>query len=103
MSSRNPRPLSMQWNTPRPPPRLTAIPLLRVAVHGNEIVVTASDSDYVMTYHKPANFPELLAKNFPRKERQARLYDTSNLSDSRLQARQRQGEGVGMDRDDRTA
>ena len=51
-----------------PPPRLTAIPLLRVGVHGSEIVVTASDSDYVMTYHKPANSPQLLAKSFPRKE-----------------------------------
>ena len=42
--------------------------LLRVEVHGSEIVVTASDSDYVMTYHKPANSPQLLAKSFPRKE-----------------------------------
>ena len=42
--------------------------MLRVAVQGSEIVVTAPDSDYVMTYHKPANFPELLAKSFPRKE-----------------------------------
>ena len=42
--------------------------LLRVEVHGSEIVVTASDSDYVMTYHKPANSPQLLARSFPRKE-----------------------------------
>jgi hypothetical protein len=39
-----------------------------VAVQGIEIVVTASDSDYVMTYHKPANSPQLLARSFPRKE-----------------------------------
>jgi hypothetical protein len=26
------------------------------------------DTDYVMTYHKPANSPQLLAKSFPRKE-----------------------------------
>jgi hypothetical protein len=39
-----------------------------VAVQGSEIVVTASDSDYVMTYHKPANSPQLLARSFPRKE-----------------------------------
>ena len=68
MSSRNPRPLCMQWNTRRPPPRSTGIPILRVAVQGREIVVTASDTDYVMTYHKPANSRQLLAKNFPRKE-----------------------------------
>ena len=42
--------------------------MLRVAVQGSEIVVTASDSDYVMTYHKPANSPQLLARSFPRKE-----------------------------------
>jgi len=39
-----------------------------VAVQGIEIVVTASDSDYVITYHKPANSPQLLARSFPRKE-----------------------------------
>jgi hypothetical protein len=39
-----------------------------VAVQGIEIVVTASDSDYVTTYHKPANSPQLLARSFPRKE-----------------------------------
>jgi len=39
-----------------------------VAVQGSEIVVTASDSDYVITYHKPANSPQLLARSFPRKE-----------------------------------
>jgi hypothetical protein len=52
----------------RRPPRLTAIPLLRVAVQGSEIVVTAANSDYVMTYHKPVHSPRLLAKSFPRKE-----------------------------------
>ena len=52
----------------RPPPRPTTSPVLRVAVQGREIVVTASDSDYVMTYHKPANSPQLLARSFPRKE-----------------------------------
>jgi len=52
----------------RPPPRPTTSPVLGVAVQGSEIVVTASDSDYVMTYHKPANSPQLLARSFPRKE-----------------------------------
>ena len=48
----------------RSPPRLTTIPVFRVAVQGSEIVVTASDA----TYHKPANSPQLLARSFPRKE-----------------------------------
>ena len=37
------------------PPERLAIPVLRVDVQGSEIVITASDSDYMMTYHKPAN------------------------------------------------
>jgi len=52
----------------RSPPRLTTIPVFRVAVQGSEIVASASDTDYVMTYHKPANSPQLLARSFPRKE-----------------------------------
>jgi hypothetical protein len=52
----------------RQPPERLAIPVLRVDVQGSEIVITASDSDYMMTYHKPANSPRLLAKSFPRKE-----------------------------------
>jgi hypothetical protein len=52
----------------RPPPRLTTIPVFRVAVQGSEIVITASGTDYVMTYHKPANSPQLLARCFPRKK-----------------------------------
>ena len=31
-------------------------------------MVTASDTDYVMTYHKSVNSPQLLARSFPRKE-----------------------------------
>ena len=38
----------------RQPPERLAIPVLRVDVQGSEIVITASDSNYVMTYHKPA-------------------------------------------------
>ena len=41
-------------------------PVLRVAVQGSEIVVSASGTDYyVVKYHKPANSPQLLAKDFP--------------------------------------
>jgi hypothetical protein len=42
-------------------------------VRGDEIVVTASDTDYVMTYHKPENSTLLVAKCFPRKEDRASL------------------------------
>jgi hypothetical protein len=59
----------MQWNKHRPPARPTHIPMLRVAVQGNEIIVSASGTDYyVVKYHRPANSPQLLAKSFPRKE-----------------------------------
>ena len=56
------------YSSKRPPPRPITTPLLRVAVQGGEIVVTAPGSDYVMTYHKPADSLKLLAKSFPRKE-----------------------------------
>jgi hypothetical protein len=69
MSFRNPQPLSMPWNNRRPPASPTNTPVLRVAVQGSEIVVSASGTDYyVVKYHKPANSPELLARSFPRKE-----------------------------------
>ena len=35
---------------------------------GRDIVVTASDTDYTVTYHKPENSSQLLAKSYPRKE-----------------------------------
>ena len=67
MVSRN---LSMQRNFQwrRPPERPPTVPMLRVAVRGSEIVVTASGTDYVMTHHKPETSSELLARSFPRKE-----------------------------------
>ena len=69
MSSRNPQPLSMQWNNRRPPARPPNTPVLRVVVQGSEIVVSASGTDdYVVKYHKLANSPQLLARSFPRKE-----------------------------------
>lgn len=60
--------LVKMYRSQSPPPRPTTTPLIRVAVRGSEIVVTASDSDYVAIYHKPAGSAELLAKSFPRKE-----------------------------------
>ena len=70
MSSRNLQPMSMQWNFQRrwPPELSTSKPVFRVAVQGSDIVVTASDTDYMMTYHKPTNSRRLIAKTFPRKE-----------------------------------
>jgi hypothetical protein len=56
------------FSSRQPPPRRTAIPVLRVELHGAEIVVTASDADYVVRYHKPEGSPQLIAKSYPRKE-----------------------------------
>ena len=60
--------MSMQWNFQRrwPPEQSTTNPVFRVAVKGSDIVVTAPDTDYVMTYHKPTNSRQLLAKSFKR-------------------------------------
>ena len=52
----------------RPPQQPITHPVLRVAVQGSEIVVTAPDSDYVMTYYMPANSLSSWAGSFPRKE-----------------------------------
>jgi hypothetical protein len=52
----------------RPPERPTIVPVLRVEVQGSEIIVIASDTDYHVTYHKPDNSPQLIAKSYPRKE-----------------------------------
>jgi hypothetical protein len=54
--------------TNRPPPQPITHPVLRLSVQGSEIVVTAPDSDYVMTYYMPADSQKLLAGSFPRKE-----------------------------------
>jgi len=68
MASRSPPYLRAHWTTQKCQlPERLAIPALRVAA-GSEIVITASDSDYAMTYHKPASSPQLLARSFPRKE-----------------------------------
>jgi hypothetical protein len=70
MAYRNSQALSVQWNPQkrRPPDRPPTTPVLRVAVQGSEIVVSASGNDYVVRYHKPANSSQLLARSFPRKE-----------------------------------
>ena len=52
----------------RLPARPLTTPEIRVAVEGCEIVVSASGTDYVVKYYKPANSPQLLVKRFPRKE-----------------------------------
>jgi hypothetical protein len=70
MSSRNPQPMSMQWNFQRrwPTEQSTINPVFRVAVQGSDIVITASGTEYVMIYHMPTNSRQLIAKSFPRKE-----------------------------------
>ncbi len=42
--------------------------MLRATVQGSEIVITAPDSDYVITYYLPAGSLKLRAGSFPRKE-----------------------------------
>jgi hypothetical protein len=57
MASRHLQAVSVQWNPQKrlPRERPPTTPLLRVEVQGGDIVVTASGTDYVVTYHKPAN------------------------------------------------
>jgi len=58
MASRSPPYLYAPWTAQKGQlPERLAIPVLRVAVRGREIVITASDADYAMTYHKPASSP----------------------------------------------
>jgi hypothetical protein len=38
---------------------------LRVDVHQGEVIVTLPGTRYTVTYYKPANPAQLLAKNFP--------------------------------------
>lgn len=68
MSYRNPQQFIHAMDKRQPPVRPPNTPVLRVAVQGSEIVVSASGTDYVMKYHKPANSPQLLVRSFPRKE-----------------------------------
>ena len=41
---------------------------LHVEVRGGDIVVTLPYTHYTVTYYKPANSPQLLAKRFPGKD-----------------------------------
>jgi hypothetical protein len=41
---------------------------LNVEVHGDEIVVSLPHTHYTVTYYKPSNSPQLLAKRFPGKD-----------------------------------
>jgi hypothetical protein len=41
---------------------------LDVEVHDGDIVVTLPCTRYTVTYYKPANSPQLLAKRFPGKD-----------------------------------
>jgi hypothetical protein len=41
----------------RQPPERLAIPVLRVDVQGSDIVITATDSDYMMTYSQASKLP----------------------------------------------
>jgi hypothetical protein len=41
---------------------------LHIEVRDNEIIVTLPGSSYTVTYYKPANSPQLLAKRFHNKD-----------------------------------
>jgi len=43
-------------------------PDLHLEVVDDEIIVTLPGASYTVTYHKPAELPQLLAKDFPRKD-----------------------------------
>ena len=58
MASRSPPYLYAPWTAQKCQlPERLAIPVLRIAVRGSEIVITASDTDYAMTYHRSASSP----------------------------------------------
>jgi hypothetical protein len=40
---------------------------LRVEVRDDEIIITLPGTAYMVTYHKPIDSPQLLARYFPRK------------------------------------
>ena len=65
MASRSPPYLYAPWTAQKCQlPERLAIPVLRVAVRGSEIVGPTPTT----RYHKLASSPQLLARNFPRKE-----------------------------------
>jgi hypothetical protein len=43
----------------------TFLPNVRIEVRDSEIVVRLPSAGYSVTYHKPTDSPQLLAKNFP--------------------------------------
>ena len=49
VSQSRPYPYAHRTAQKRQPPERLAIPVLRVDVQGSEIVITASDRDYMMT------------------------------------------------------
>ena len=71
---------------------------LLVEVQDGEIFVTLPYTHYTVTYYKPANSPQLLAKRFPGKDDPHARLTHAEVPCSRLEARQRQGARVGVDR-----
>jgi hypothetical protein len=71
-------------------------PDLHLEVVDDEIIVTLPGASYTVTYHKPAELPQLLAKDFPRKD-DSRANNPRRVPRSCLEARQRQGARAGVD------
>ena len=61
---------------------------LRIDVVDDEIIVTLPFTDYTVTYYKPPNSPQLLAKNFPSKDNSSRPNYSGRVPSSGLASRQ---------------
>jgi hypothetical protein len=48
-------------------------------VNADEIVVTVPSTNYTVTYYKPDNSPQLLARNFPNKDDSSAPMRLANL------------------------
>jgi hypothetical protein len=57
---------------------------LNVEVHGDEIVVSLPHTHYTVTYYKPSNSPQLLAKRFPGNQLLAKRFPGNDDPDARL-------------------
>ena len=70
---------------------------LHLDVVDDEIIITLPFTAYTVTYYKPANSPQLLAKNFPIEDNH-RVPLTQAEFLARVEACQRHGARAGVDR-----
>jgi hypothetical protein len=60
---------------------------LHVELQGGEIVVTLPPTHYTVTYYKPSNSPQLLAKRFPGKALPRQRRSTRRLTHAEFLSR----------------